>query len=261
MALRRTPGIRHLPYASAPRFPIFGCGLLTAVVSLWPVARDNPGEMGGRVASPTFVGRVEELQVLEAARRRAADGEPAVVLVGGEAGVGKTRLVAELTTRCTAHGTKVLAGGCVPVGGDGLPFAPIMEALRPLPEEFGADAMRELAGPSWRELARLVPALGEPEAGPAGQVAQVRLFELLLGLLARLSEQSPVVLVVEDLHWADQSTRDLLAFLVRNLRREQILAVLTYRSDEPRTDRLGPWLAELDPTPRHPRSRPGCRPG
>jgi predicted ATPase len=51
---------------------------------------------------------------------------------------------------------------------------------------------------------------------------------------------------VEDLHWADQSTRDLLAFLVRNLRRERILAVFTYRSDEPRTDRLGPWLAELD---------------
>jgi predicted ATPase len=202
--------------------------------------------MGGRVASPTLVGRVEELSLLEAARRRAADAEPAVVLVGGEAGVGKTRLVAELTARCAADGTSVLAGGCVPVGGDGLPFAPIMEALRPLPEEFGADAVRELAGPSWRELARLLPALGEPEVGPAGQVAQARLFELVLGLLARLSQQTPVTLVVEDLHWADQSTRDLLGFLVRNLRRERVLLVATYRSDEPRTDRLGPWLAELD---------------
>ena len=202
--------------------------------------------MGGRVASPTFVGRVEELQVLEAARRRAANGEPAVVLMGGEAGVGKTRLVAELTARCAADGIRVLAGGCVPVGGDGLPFAPIMEALRPLPEKLSADTVRELAGPSWRELAALLPALGEPEVGPTGQVAQARLFELLFGLLARLSEQSPVVLVVEDLHWADQSTRDLLAFLIRNLRRERILLVATYRSDEPRTDRLGPWLAELD---------------
>jgi predicted ATPase len=151
--------------------------------------------MGGRVASPTFVGRVEELQALEAARRRAADGDPAVVLVGGEAGVGKTRLVAELTSRC-ANGVRVLIGGCVPVGGDGLPFAPIMEALRPLPEKLGADTVRELAGPSWRELAPLLPALGEPELGPAGQVAQTRLFELLFRLLARLSEQSPVVLVV-----------------------------------------------------------------
>jgi DNA-binding CsgD family transcriptional regulator/tetratricopeptide (TPR) repeat protein len=202
--------------------------------------------MGGRVASPTFVGRIEELQLLEAARRRAADGAPAVVLLGGEAGVGKTRLVAELTARCAADGTRVLVGGCVPVGGDGLPYAPVMEALRPLPEEFGVDAMRELAGPSWRELARLLPSLGESEAGPPGQITQPRLFELLLGLLGRLSEQTSVALVVEDLHWADQSTHDLLAFLVRNLRQERVLLVVTYRIDEPRTEGLGPWLAELD---------------
>jgi DNA-binding CsgD family transcriptional regulator len=104
--------------------------------------------------SPTFVGRVEELELLEAARVRAADGEPAVVLVGGEAGVGKTRLVAELTARCANDGTRVLIGGCVPVGGDGLPYAPIVEALRPLPDELGVDTVRELGGPSWRELAR-----------------------------------------------------------------------------------------------------------
>ena len=143
--------------------------------------------MGGRVQSPTFVGRVEELELLEAARRRAADGDPAVVLVGGEAGVGKTRLVAELTARCAADGTRVLSGGCVPVGEGALPYAPIVEALRPLPDELGVDAVRELVGPSWRELARLLPSLGEPEPGPAGQAAQARLFELLLGLLARLS--------------------------------------------------------------------------
>jgi predicted ATPase len=179
--------------------------------------------MGGRVASPTFVGRVEELELLESARRRAADGEPAVVLVGGEAGVGKSRLVAELAARCAADGMRVLYGGCVPVGGDGLPYAPIVEALRPLPDELGIDAVRELAGPSWRELARLLPSLGEPSPGPAGQAAQARLFELLLGLLVRLSRQTPVTMVVEDVHWADQSTRDLLAFLIRNLRRERVL--------------------------------------
>jgi DNA-binding CsgD family transcriptional regulator len=202
--------------------------------------------MGGRVASPTLVGRVEELELLEAARVRAADGEPAVVLVGGEAGVGKTRLVAELTARCVTDGTRVLAGGCVPLGGEGLPYASVVEALRPLPDELGVDAVRELAGPSWRELARLLPSLGEPEAGPAGQAAQARLFELLLGLLGRLSQRAPVALVVEDLHWADQSTRDLLAFLVRNLRRERLLLGVTYRSDETQRSRLGPYLAELD---------------
>jgi predicted ATPase len=204
--------------------------------------------MGGRVASPTFVGRLEELQVLEAARSRAADGEPAVVLLGGEAGVGKTRLVAELTARCTSDGTRVLSGGCVPVGEGTLPYAPIVEALRALLVDLDASAVRELVGPSWSELARLLPALGELDrTGAPEQAAQARLFELLLGLLGRLGEQAPLVLVVEDLHWADQSTRNLLAFLVRNLRRERVLVVVSYRSDEPHhPDRLGPYLAELD---------------
>src|SRR5215207_7566947 len=203
--------------------------------------------MGGRVASPTFVGRVEELQTLEAARVRAADGDPAVVLVGGYAGVGKTRLVAELTSR-TADGARVLVGGCVPVGDGALPYAPIVEALRALLGDVGVGAVRELVGPSWPELARLLPALGEPQAGggPPDQAAQARLFELLLGMLGRLGEETPLVLVVEDLHWADRSTRDLLAFLVRNLRRERVLLAVTYRSDETGRARLGPFLAELD---------------
>jgi hypothetical protein len=102
--------------------------------------------MDRRVASPTFVGRLEELQILEAARVRAATTEPAVVLLGGEAGVGKTRLIAELTARCTTDGTRVLVGGCVPVGGDGLPYGPIVEALRPLLDELGVVTMRELGG-------------------------------------------------------------------------------------------------------------------
>ena len=202
--------------------------------------------MGGRVQSPTFVGRIEELELLEAARIRAADADPAVVLVGGEAGVGKTRLVAELAARCAAEGMRVQYGGCVPVGTDGLPYAPIVEGLRPLPDELGIETVRELAGPSWRELARLLPSLGEPEAGLAGQAAQARLFELLLGLLSRLSRQTPITLVVEDLHWADQSTRDLLAFLVRNVRQDRILLVASYRSDEPGQQGLGAYLAELD---------------
>jgi hypothetical protein len=163
MALGRSLRIRHAPYASAGLFPISGRWALTAAVSLRPVTRDSPAEMGGRVASPTLIGRVEELDLLEAARRRAADAEPAVVLVGGEAGVGKTRLVAELITRCAADGIRVLAGGCVPVGDGGLPYAPIVEALWALLADVGVGAVRELAGPSWPELAGLLPALGEPD--------------------------------------------------------------------------------------------------
>jgi DNA-binding CsgD family transcriptional regulator len=236
--------------AAIDRRPVTSIGLAADPIGLaFPLGRqggDNRGVMGGRVASPTLVGRVEELGVLEAAQGRAANGEPAVVLVGGEAGIGKTRLVAELADRHRATGVRVLVGGCLPAGGDGLPYAPIVEALRPLPTELGVGAVRHLVGPSWSELARLLPALGEPASGPAGQAAQARLFELLLGLLGRLGEQAPVILVVEDLHWADRSTRQLLAFLVRNLRFERLLLVVTYRSDEPHPDRLGPYLAELD---------------
>ena len=203
--------------------------------------------MGGRVASPTFVGRIEELLTLEVARGRAADAGPAVVLVGGEAGVGKTRLAAELIARCGADGMRVLYGGCLPVGDGALPYAPIVQALRALLTEVGVDEVRALVGPCWPELARLLPALGPPDrAGRPGQSAQARLFELLLGLLGRLGQQTSLLLVVEDLHWADRSTRDLLAFLVRNLRRERVLLVITYRNDEPGQERLGPYLAELD---------------
>jgi DNA-binding CsgD family transcriptional regulator len=247
MGRERAVRIWHLPYAGRWSVPYLWSLAATVVISLWPDARDNPGEMGGRVASPTFVGRVEELQLLEAARRRAADGEPAVVLLGGEAGIGKTRLVAELTSRCTADGMRVLVGGCVPVGDGALPYAPILEALRTLVTDVGVAAVRRLVGPSWPELARLLPALGESgDSGQPSQAAQSRLFELVLGLLGRLSDQAPLVLAIEDLHWADQSTRDLLAFLVRNLRRERVLLVVTYRNDEPGQQRLGPYLAELD---------------
>jgi DNA-binding CsgD family transcriptional regulator/tetratricopeptide (TPR) repeat protein len=205
--------------------------------------------MGRRVASAAFIGRRGELRVLRAALSRAADGDPAVVLVGGEAGIGKTRLVSELTAACAADGTRVLTGGCVPVGEGSLPYAPVVEVLRALVAELGPDTVRELVGPSWPELARLAPGLGRPQADPDGHGAQSRLFELLLGLLGRLTEQQPILLVVEDLHWADRSTRELLAFLVRNLRRERLVLVATYRDDEPGQQRLRAYLAELDRGP------------
>jgi AAA ATPase domain len=135
----------------------------------------------------------------------------------------------------------------VPVGDGALPYAPIVEGLRALVGDLGASAVRGLIGPSWPELARLLPALGESQSDdePPDQASQARVYELLLGLLARLSEETPLLLVVEDVQWADRSTRDLLAFLVRNLRRERLLVVVSYRSDEPGTDWLRPFLAVL----------------
>jgi hypothetical protein len=166
MALRGASRIRQVPYAGALLLPIFGRRPRTAAVSLWPVARDNPGEMDGRVASPTFVGRVEELQALEAARRRAATTEPAVVLVGGEAGVGKTRLVAELTVRCATTGTRVLRGGCVPVG-DGA----LAEQLRVAVDSGG---LTERAKGALMERERLDAREAVTHLRPGGQVIRTK---------------------------------------------------------------------------------------
>jgi DNA-binding CsgD family transcriptional regulator/tetratricopeptide (TPR) repeat protein len=218
---------------------------VTEAVSLELVGRDNRVEMAGRVSSPAFIGRTEELRALEAAAARAGNGQATVVLVAGEVGVGKTRLVAEFATHCTGAGTRALRGGCIPVGNGALPFAPVVEALRLLVEDLGAEPVRAMIGPSWPELARLLPSLGEPPAAPPAQAAPTRLFELLLGLLGRLAAQARLLLLIEDLHWADQSTRDLLAFLCRNLHREGVVLVATYRNDEPRSNQLAPYLAEL----------------
>jgi hypothetical protein len=168
---------------------------------------------------------------------------------GGEAGVGKTRPVTEFAARQAGTGARVLVGGCVPFADGELPFAPAVEALRDLVGQVGAEPVRTLAGPSWPELARLLPALGGPDrAGPAPTpepTDQLRLFELLLGLLGALAEEAALVVVVEDVHWADRSTRDLLAFLARNLRRRRVVLVVTHRSDESGRRWLGPLLAEL----------------
>ena len=198
---------------------------------------------------PNLVGRAGQLASLDAALAAAAGGSPAAVLVGGEAGVGKSRLVSEFAARSRGTGARVLAGGCLELGADGLPFAPFTSALRELVRDLGAGGVAELLpGGSARELARLLPEFGEP-AGPgdAGE-ARARLFEQVLTLIERLAERDPVVFVIEDAHWADRSTRDLLAFLIRNQQTlEGLLIVVTYRSDElHRTHPLRPLLAELD---------------
>ena len=175
------------------------------------------GGMARRVSSPVLVGRGAEVAQLRAAFERAAAGQPAVVLVAGEAGVGKTRLVTGLLGEAGQLGAVVLTGGCMDVGEGELAYAPIVEALRPLAAVMGPEELERVLGGAHGELARLVPELGPPAGGEAADaaLAPTRLFELLLGVLHRLAERRPVLLVVEDLHWADQSTRDLLGFLAR----------------------------------------------
>ncbi|HEY3976986.1 MAG TPA: AAA family ATPase [Streptosporangiaceae bacterium] len=186
------------------------------------------------VVSPVFIGRREEIASGSALLDRARSGEPAFLVIGGEAGVGKTRLVGELAGQASSRGFRVLTGHCIELGANGLALAPLVGALRELARTTAPETLAEVLGPAGPGLARLLPELapGGPGRPPGEDLQAAQLLELILGLLGRLSATRPVLFVLEDLHWADQSTLDLVAFLVRSLRNARVMLVATYRSDE-----------------------------
>ena len=158
-------------------------------------------------ASGEFVGRARELGELERALDAARAGSGATVLVAGEAGIGKTRLACEVASRAHDAGFAVLLGRSVDLVGTELPYQPFAEALRPL-------------GKPWH-------ASGDTPG------SQLRVFEETLALLTERAASAPVLLVLEDLHWADTSTLDLVVFLAHNLDSRSVLSLATYRADEP----------------------------
>ncbi|GIH02253.1 LuxR family transcriptional regulator [Rhizocola hellebori] len=213
------------------------------------------------MSSPVLIGRSQELAQLDAAHQRAAAGRSAVVLIAGEAGVGKSRLVGEFAGLAERSGARVLVGGCVALDEGGLPWAPVVDSLRGLVRSVEPAELDALLGVARDEVGRLLPELGHPRAEPSpdSAAAQARLLELLLDLFGRLGSEAPLVLVLEDLHWADRASRDLVAFLARRLRDERLLLVLTYRSDDlGRGHPLRPLLAELGRSERV--DRVGLRP-
>jgi predicted ATPase/DNA-binding CsgD family transcriptional regulator len=153
-------------------------------------------------ASEALVGRRDELDRLERALHAAAAGNGATVLVAGEAGIGKTRLASELAARAGDAGFRVLLGRCIDLVGTELPYQPFAEALRPLGK------LRQAAA------------------------SQLHVFEETLELLTQDAAAAPVLLVLEDLHWADASTLDLVVFLAHNLQDRRLLLVATYRADD-----------------------------
>ena len=212
--------------------------------------------MGSR-SSPIIVGRDEELSRIERALDAAATGQPTLVVVRGEAGIGKSRLVLEAIERARAAGAPILHGACLELGGDGLPHLPLVEALRGLVRDTPPDRLGELLGPARADLAALLPDLAMPGAGdgsapspPASASDRARLFERLLGFLGRLGADAPALAVVEDVQWIDPSTRDLITFLARNVTTERVVTLLTCRTDD-----LAPghpvvtWLAEIGRAP------------
>ena len=198
--------------------------------------------MAGTVASSRFVGRTAELGRLEAAFAHARGGEPLTLCIGGEAGVGKTRLITrfagqvrQAADRCCSAGVELVSRAAVRARGPGAPRA-------------GPGAGAGGAGRAGRAG---TPAAGPPagsgrrRAGVGRLVGeQARLFEALLALLGHLAGRSSTVLVVEDLHWADRSTLDLLAFLVRNLQAGLLLVLTSTAPTSCTAAILRPFLAD-----------------
>jgi DNA-binding CsgD family transcriptional regulator/tetratricopeptide (TPR) repeat protein len=206
--------------------------------------------MPRRLVSPTLVGRATEVAAMGRALDGAVLGTPIHQLVAGEAGVGKSRLVAEISSLAVAQGMRVVVGGCADIGHGGVPYGPIVEALRTLVRTLEPEVLDAVIGTARADLARLVPMLGGSVGAdeiPQSETLQPRLFDAILGVLQRLAEIQPVVFVVEDLHWADPATRESISYLIRQLRGDRVLLILTFRSDElHRRHPLLPWLAELD---------------
>ena len=205
------------------------------------------GDMARRMSSRELVGRTAALQQLTDILESRQEASPRHLLVSGEPGVGKTRLLSHSRVGAEADGVRVLIGGCVNMGDEGLPFAPYAEILRSLISQDGAARVAALAGPVIDDLARLVPALITDAPAPAqGAGGRSRIYEALLELLRRLATGGPVLLQLEDLHWADAGTLATTSFLLQAIRDEPITIVATIRADEIMRDAsLRSWVAEI----------------
>jgi predicted ATPase len=198
-----------------------------------------------------LIGRDHELALLDHAFAAAVAGRPSLVLLGGEAGVGKSALVGEMADRVRAAGGLAVAGGCLELAAGAVPFLPVVEALGALPRALGDRAWQRLVADSPPQLGWLLPGtVTPPDLGPldplATATARMQILDLLLELVRRLAGQRPIALIIEDVHWADASTRDLLAFLTRALRDDRVLLIATFRAEAVDGDeRLRGWLAQL----------------
>jgi DNA-binding CsgD family transcriptional regulator len=202
------------------------------------------------VAGPVaFVGREGELSRLVGA----LSGDARMVLVVGDAGVGKTRFAGEGMARAAAAGMVVVRGECLPLAGT-LPLLPVTQALRELAEAKSGQLLDEAlaAAPAYvrQEVGRLLPQVG-PGGGPVGGGREggwrrERLFSAMADLLDAVAGQSGAGLVVEDVHWADSATLDFLTFLAQTGHRHGVTVVATCRSDEaPLAAPVADWLTHV----------------
>ncbi|HET7428806.1 MAG TPA: AAA family ATPase [Gaiellales bacterium] len=187
-----------------------------------------------RVLCQVLVGREQELFQLEDALLAAHRGDGRFVALGGEAGMGKTRLASELAKRATRLDWEVLSGACSEAELP-LPYLPVVEAIGNHLARHDAAEVAGSLGAARRELAQLFPQLSdEGEPAPVGDPAQakLRLFEAVVALLGLVARDRGLLLIVEDIHWADSATRELLDHLARRIRGMRAMVLVTYRSDE-----------------------------
>jgi DNA-binding CsgD family transcriptional regulator len=212
------------------------------------------GAVPRRVSSPIFVGRVTERAALTEALERAAAGRPGIVLISGEAGVGKTRLLTEATKLADAMGATTVAGVCVDVAAGTLSYAPFVDIVRDL---HRAGLTASLLRSTRAELGRLVPEIAphpdaEPgaDARPGDEGGQGRLFAAVRDGLSVASSSTPILVAIEDLHWADASTLDLVKYLARSMQGERYVLLMTARVDTlPRRHPLLAMVADLGSLP------------
>ena len=191
------------------------------------------GGMARQVVSPRLIGRAPQLNRLGEALTDAQQRRPSVLLVRGEAGVGKTRLLHEFLSTARDRGARTLLGGCVDVSAGDLPYVPIRTWLRRLLEDRGAEELAALLGTTYHELEVLLPDL--PPVAPAGddRIAGTRhVFQVVASLVAALAGEACIVLAVDDAQWADVSTLQLLRYLRQDDTPAQLLVVVAYRGEE-----------------------------
>jgi DNA-binding CsgD family transcriptional regulator/tetratricopeptide (TPR) repeat protein len=208
-----------------------------------------------RIASPTFVGRAAELVALDDALDSAEQGHATTVLIGGDAGVGKSRLLETWNDRARERGARVVSGACLDLGESGPAYVALVQAFRDLLRPLAPSAVDALVGTDRSTVALVIPEL-VADTGLADKVerstpiAQIRLFDRLVRVLERASSNGPLVLELEDIHWADLSTRVFLQYLVANSRTARLLIVATFRAEE--AGREHPVTSLLRQLARHP---------
>ena len=197
----------------------------------------------GQLLCPVVVGRTAETASFDAALAAALGGAGQTVVLGGEAGVGKSKFVREAQAHATATGARVLVG-LAHQSDATLPYAPFVSAIRSGFHGLDRDELGRVLQRSAPDLAELFPELGRIEraVAPTG-LERHRLTVAFQHLFRAFAREAPVLVVLEDLHWADETSLELLQHLARELRDARVLILATYRSDE--MHRRHPFLRAL----------------